>query len=120
MISRTDPMIPSRMLEDEALGFCYALQRYISQDENRYQSPMFPVGVPQPLLYVHTKIGAETVPGAEAQPAAALYVHTKIGAEKVVRIMEQGLSNFYPTRLPLIFIFSHIILCSEEYSSATL
>ena len=30
------------MLEDEALGFCYALQRYSSQDENRYPSPMFP------------------------------------------------------------------------------
>lgn len=88
--------------------------------KNRSETVDVHVGVPQPLLYVHTKIGAETVPGAEAQPAAALYVHTKIGAETVVRIMEQGLSNFYPTRLPLIFIFSHIILCSEEYSSATL
>lgn len=28
------------MLEDEALGFCYALQCYSSQNENRYPSPM--------------------------------------------------------------------------------
>ena len=33
--------ITSRMFEDEALGFCYALQCYSSQDENRYPSPMF-------------------------------------------------------------------------------
>ena len=31
------------MLEDEALGFCYALQRYSSQDENGYPSPMAPI-----------------------------------------------------------------------------
>ena len=34
--------ITSRMLEDEALGFCYALQCYSSQNENRYPSPMAP------------------------------------------------------------------------------
>ena len=39
------------MLEDEALGFCYALQCYSSQNENRYPENRYPS--PMAILIAH-------------------------------------------------------------------
>ena len=52
--------------------------------KNRCRNSYYVMPLYRYYLYVHTKIGAETVNGLSYDCTFLLYVHTKIGAETVV------------------------------------
>ena len=70
------------MAHKSILFKCYVIYSVCTY-KNRCRNSPPERRAPRPPLYVHTKIGAETVVFASCQSIADLYVHTKIGAETV-------------------------------------